>query len=116
MDKIKVDREFLQKLFTIKCERETMDEVLREMRKDLGDDMPEAKAVRAYLRDSSTPTTLTPYQQMIAMDKLLMVSEVNFRTFCDLVRYQLLKENGVVHSVEEFLRLFDPDDLEEDTE
>lgn len=78
--------------------------------------MPEPDVVRTYLRDFSIPTTLTPYQQIIAMDKLLMVAEVNFRTFFNLVRYQLLKENGVVHSVEEFLRLFYPDDLEEGAE
>ena len=35
--------------------------------------------------------------------------EVNFRMLCDLIRYQQLKEAGVVNSVEEFLRLVRPD-------
>ena len=35
---------------------------------------------------------------------------------CDLIRYQQLKDAGVVNSVEEFLRLVRPDDVYEDQE
>ena len=45
------------------------------------------------------------------MDKLLECAEVNFRTLCDLVRYQQLKDAGAVNSVEEFLQLVHPDDV-----
>ena len=44
------------------------------------------------------------------MDKLLECAEVNFRTLCDLIRYQQLKEAGAVHSIKEFLQLVHPDD------
>ena len=54
---------------------------------------------------------LSTTQQIIAMDKLLECAEVNLRTLCDLIRYQQLKEVGVVNSVEEFLQLLHPDDV-----
>ena len=46
-----------------------------------------------------------------AIDKLLECAEVNFRMLCDLIRYQQLKEAGVVNSVEEFLSMVRPDDF-----
>ena len=67
--------------------------------------MPEEDAVRAYLKDPSKKTTLTVGQQVLAMDKLLEDAEVNFRMICDMVRYQNMKEAGMVHSVDEFLQL-----------
>ena len=67
--------------------------------------MPEEDAVRAYLKDHGKKTTLTVGQQVLAMDKLLEDAEVNFRMICDMVRYQNMKEAGMVHSVDEFLRL-----------
>lgn len=67
--------------------------------------MPEEDAVRAYLKDSGKKTTLTVGQQVLAMDKLLEDAEVNFRMICDMVRYQNMKEAGMVHSVDEFLQL-----------
>ena len=39
------------------------------------------------------------------MDLLLEWTEINFRTCCDLLRYQMLRQTGVVDSVDEFLRL-----------
>ena len=50
-------------------------------------------------------TTLTVGQQVLAMDKLLEDAEVNFHMICDMVRYQNMKEAGMVHSVDEFLQL-----------
>ena len=67
--------------------------------------MPEEDAVRAYLKDPGKKTTLTVSQQVLAMDKLLEDAEVNFRMICDMVRYQNMKEAGMVHSVDEFLQL-----------
>ena len=67
--------------------------------------MPEEDAVRAYLKDPGKKTTLTAGQQVLAMDKLLEDAEVNFRMICDMVRYQNMKEAGMVYSVDEFLQL-----------
>ena len=101
-------KQLLQAL-TANAENETMDYVLQEMQAVLGEEMPEADAVRTYLQDPDKPTELSTAQQ--AMDKLLECAEVNLRTLCDLIRYQQLKEVGVVNSVEEFLQLVRPDDV-----
>ena len=70
-----------------------------------GAKFPAAVAGRAYLKAPGNNTTLTVGQQVLAMDKLLEDAEVNFRTICDMVRYQNMKEAGMVHSVDEFLQL-----------
>ena len=93
------------------AERETLDCVLQGMREVLGEEMLEEDAVRAYLYCPEKATTLSAEQQIVAMDKLLECTEVNLRTLCDLIRYQQLKEAGVVNSVEEFLQLVRPDDV-----
>ena len=110
-------KQLLQAL-TANAEKETMDYVLREMQAVLGEEMPETDAVRTYLQDPDKPNELSTAQQIIAMDKLLECAEVNLRTLCDLIRYQQLKEAGVVSSVEEFLWLIHPDDVrnEEDAD
>ena len=93
------------------AERETLDCVLQGMREVLGEEMLEEDAVRAYLYCPEKATTLSAEQQIVAMDKLLERAEVNLRTLCDLIRYQQLKDAGVVNSVEEFLQLVHPDDV-----
>ena len=97
-------KQLLQAL-TANAERETMDYVLQEMQAVLGEEMPETDAVRTYLQDPDKPTELSTAQQIVAMDKLLEDAEVNFRMICDMVRYQNMKEAGMVHSVDEFLQL-----------
>ena len=92
-------------LLKMQCEKETLDCVIHEMRAVLGEKMPEEDAVRAYLKDPGKKTTLTVGQQVLAMDKLLEDAEVNFHMICDMVRYQNMKEAGMVHSVDEFLQL-----------
>lgn len=52
------------------------------------------------------------YQQMLATDKLLEYAEISLRTVCDLIRYQQLKELGIVHSAKEFIQFFHPDEQE----
>ena len=99
----------LLSFLTANAERETLDYVLQGMREILGEDMPEEDAVRAYLHGPEKATTLSTEQQIVALDKLLECAEVNLRTLCDLIRYQQLKEGGVVNSVEEFLCLVRPD-------
>lgn len=103
-------KQLLQAL-TANAEKETMDYVLQEMQAVLGEEMPETDAVRTYLQDPDKPTELSTAQQIVAMDKLLECAEVNLRTLCDLIRYQQLKDAGVVNSVEEFLQLVHPDDV-----
>ena len=58
-------------------------------------------------------TELDTYQQMLVTDKLLEYAEISLRTLCDLIRYQQLKELGVVHSAKEFIQLFHPDEQED---
>ena len=114
MEAFQMDGKFLHRLLEFKCERETMDYVLREMEEVLGEDQPDAEQVRAYLQAPGKPTALNPHQQMVAMDKLLECAEVNFRTACDMLRYQEMKKAGAVNTVDEFLRLIHPDDPEEE--
>lgn len=106
MEGTKFNRRFLKMLLKMQCEKETLDYVIQEMRAVLGEKMPEEDAVRAYLKDPRKKTTLTVGQQVLAMDKLLEDAEVNFRMICDMVRYQNMKEAGMVNSVDEFLQLF----------
>ena len=106
----------LLSFLTANAERETLDYVLQGMREILGEDMPEEDAVQAYLQGPEKATTLSAEQQIVAMDKLLECAEVNLRMLCDLIRYQQLKDAGVVNSVEEFLRLMRPDDAYDDQE
>ena len=89
-------KQLLQAL-TANAEKETMDYVLQEMQAVLGEEMPETDAVRTYLQDPDKPTELSTAQQIVAMDKLLECAEVNLRTLCDLIRYQQLKDAGVVN-------------------
>ena len=108
----------LLRFLTANAERETLDYVLQGMLEVLGEEMPEEDAVRAYLQGPEEATTLSAEQQIVALDKLLECAEVNFRMLCDLIRYQQLKEAGVVSSMEEFLWLIHPDDVrnEEDAD
>ena len=53
------------------------------------------------------------YQQMLATDRLLEYAEISLRTLCDLIRYQQLKELGIVHSAKEFIQLFHPNEQED---
>ena len=106
----------LMQALTANAENETMDYVLQEMQAVLGEEMPEADAVRTYLQDPDKPTELSITQQIVAMDKLLECAEVNLRTLCDLIRYQRLKEAGVVKSGEECLQLVHPDDVRDMSE
>ena len=101
----------LLSFLTANAERETLDYVLQGMREILGEEMPEEDVVRAYLQEPDEPISLSTEQQIVAMDKLLECAEVNLRMLCDLIRYQQLKDAGVVNSVEEFLQLVHPDDV-----
>ena len=111
MDLFGARQKQLLHFLTADAERETLDYVLQGMREVLGEEMPEEDAVRAYLQGPEKATTLSAEQQIVAIDKLLECAEVNFRMLCDLIRYQQLKEAGVVNSMEEFLSMVRPDDF-----
>ncbi|WP_195462830.1 hypothetical protein [Anaerotruncus colihominis] len=113
MEAFQMDSKFFYRFLKIKCERETMEYVLREMEEMLGEDQPDAEQVHAYLQAPDEPAALSLHQQMVAMDKLLECAEVNFRTTCDLFRYQQMKKAGGVNTVDEFLRLVHLDESEE---
>ena len=116
MDLFGTRQKQLLRFLTADAERETLDYVLQGMKEVLREDLPEEDAVRAYLQDPEKETTLSAEQQIVAMDKLLECAEVNLRMLCDLIRYQQLKDAGVVNSVEEFLRLMHPDNAYDDQE
>ena len=111
MDLFGTRQKQLLHFLTADAEKETLDYVLQEMREVLGEEMLEEDAVLVYLQDPDKPTKLSTEQQIVVMDKLLECAEVNLRTLCDLIRYQQLKDAGVVNSVREFLRLVHPDDV-----
>lgn len=109
MTQFKIQNKLLLQLLAVTAERETMDYILQEMKRDLNDDMPAEELARAFVQAPDKPTRLNVYQQLIAMDKLLECAEINCRTLCDLVRYQYLRRAGIVNSVDEFLQMFHPE-------
>lgn len=100
--------------FTLfKAKQETLDYVLSEMEKALGEQMPPAQAVASFLEDPDGEAQLTELQQLVLMDKLLEWNEINVRVTSDLLRYQMMKQAGIVHSMDEFLERCYPDSEEE---
>ena len=91
-------------------QQETPEDILRELEDVYGDDLPDKKAVRMYLLDPERETDLNVRQRFLVLDKLLEHAEVSFRTSCDLIRYQLLREAGIVRSMDGFLGLFRSED------
>lgn len=102
MDGTKFNRRFLKMLLKMQCEKETLDCVIHEMRAVLGEKMPEEDraGVSERPRQKNNPHSGPAGP---CMDKLLEDAEVNFHMICDMVRYQNMKEAGMVHSVDEFL-------------
>lgn len=100
--------------FTIfKAKQETLDYVLSEMKKTLGEQMPPAQAVASFLEEPDGEAQLTELQQLVLMDKLLEWNEINVRVTSDLLRYQMMKQAGIVRSMDEFLERCYPDSEEE---
>ena len=91
------------------------DRILQGMRTLLADEaMPTAEQVRAFLQAPDGDTALDPQQQMVAMDQMLQCMEVNFRTCCDLLRYQQMKKASAVRDMDEFLDVLYPGNTEEE--
>ena len=84
---------------TAQVEQEVIDYIRQEMQHDAPDSLPTEDELLTFFQSPDKPTKLDAYQQMLATDKLLEYAEINLRTLCDLIRYQQLKELGIVHSV-----------------
>ena len=98
---------------TSQVEQEVIDYIRQEMQHDAPDSVPTEDELLTFFQSPDEATTLNAYQQMLATDKLLEYAEISLRTLCDLIRYQQLKELGVVHSAKEFIQLFRPDEQED---
>jgi len=98
---------------TSQVEQEVIDYIRQEMQHDAPDSVPTEDELLTFFQSPDEATTLNAYQQMLATDKLLEYAEISLRTLCDLIRYQQLKEFGIVHSAKEFIQLFHPDEQED---
>lgn len=105
--------EHLLHFLTSQVEREVIDYIRQEMQHGAPESVPTADELFTFFRSPDAPTELDAYQQMLATDRLLEYAEISLRTLCDLIRYQQLKELGVVHSAKEFIQLFHPDEQED---
>ena len=105
--------EHLLHFLTSQVEREIIDYIRQEIQHDAPESVPTADELLTFFRFPDEPTELDAYQQMLATDKLLEYAEISLRTVCDLVRYQQLKELGIVHSAKEFIQFFHPDEQED---
>ena len=103
----------LLRFLTSHAEWEVIDYIRQEMQHDATDSVPTEEELFAFFQSPDEPTELNAYQQMLATDKLLEYAEISLRTLCDLIRYQQLKELGVVHSTKEFIQLFHPAEQED---
>ena len=90
--------EHLLHFLTSQVEREVIDYIRQEMQHDAPDSVPTEEELLTFFQSPDKPTKLNAYQQMLATDKLLEYAEISLRTLCDLIRYQQLKEFGIVHS------------------
>ena len=102
----------LLRFLTSQAEWEVIEYIRQEMQHDAPDSVPTEEELFAFFQSPDEPTKLDAYQQMLATDKLLEYAEISLRTLCDLIRYQQLKELGIVHSAKEFIQLFHPNEQE----
>ena len=94
-------------------EQEVIDYIRQEKPHGAPDSVPTADEQLTFFQSPDEPTKLDAYQQMLATDRLLEYAEISLRTLCDLIRYQQLKELGIVHSAKEFIQLFHPNEQED---
>ena len=105
--------EHLLHFLTSQVEREIIDYIRQEIQHDAPESVPTADELLTFFQSPDAPTALDTYQQMLATDRLLEYAEISLRTLCDLIRYQQLKELGIVHSAKEFIQLFHLDEQED---
>ena len=103
----------LLRFLTSNAAQEVIDYIRREMQHSASDSIPTEDELLTFFQSPDEPTGLDTCQQMLATDKLLEYAEISLRTLCDLIRYQQLKELGIVHSAKEFIQLFHPNEQED---
>ena len=103
----------LLRFLTSHAEWEVIDYIRQEMQHGAPGSIPTEEELFAFFQSPDEPTKLDAYQQMLATDKLLEYAEISLRTLCDLIRYQQLKELGIVRSAKEFIHLFHPNEQED---
>ena len=113
MNSFELSRQQLLHSLTSQVEQEVIDYIRQEMQHDAPDSVPTEDELLTFFQSPDEATTLNAYQQMLATDKLLEYAEISLRTLCDLIRYQQLKEFGIVHSAKEFIQLFHPNEQED---
>ena len=113
MNPFEQSRQQLLHYLTSSAEQEVIAYIRQEMQHDAPDSIPTEEELFAFFQSPDEPTKLDAYQQMLATDKLLEYAEISLRTVCDLIRYQQLKELGIVHSAKEFIQFFHPDEQED---
>ena len=113
MNPFEQSKQQLLHYLTSNAEQEVIDYIRQEMQHDAPDSVPTEDELLTFFQSPDEATTLNAYQQMLATDKLLEYAEISLRTLCDLIRYQQLKELGIVHSIKEFIQLFRPDEQED---
>ena len=113
MNSLEQSKRQLLHFLTSQAEREVVDYIRQEMQQETPDSVPAEDELLTFFQFPDEPTELDTYQQMLATDKLLEYAEISLRTVCDLIRYQQLKELGIVHSAKEFIQFFHPDEQED---
>ena len=113
MNPFEQNKQQLLRFLTSQVEQEVIDYIRQEMQHDAPDSVPSEDELLTFIQSPDEPTVLDAYQQMLATDKLLEYAEISLRTLCDLIRYQQLKEFGIVHSAKEFIQLFHPNEQED---
>ena len=113
MNPFEQNKQQLLHYLTSNAEQEVIDSIRQEMQHGAPESVPTADELFTFFRSPDAPTELDTYQQMLATDKLLEYAEISLRTLCDLIRYQQLKEFGIVHSAKEFIQLFHPNEQED---
>ena len=103
----------LLRFLTSNAEQEVIDYIRQEMQREAPSSIPTEEELFAFFQSPDEPTKLDAYQQMLATDRLLEYAEISLRTVCDLIRYQQLKELGIVYSAKEFIQFFHPDEQED---
>ena len=113
MNPFEQNKQQLLRFLTSHAEREVIDYIRQEMQREAPSSIPTEEELFAFFQSPDKPTKLDAYQQMLATDRLLEYAEISLSTLCDLIRYQQLKELGIVHSAKEFIQLFHPDEQED---
>ena len=113
MNPFEQSKQQLLHALTSQVEQEVIDYIRQEMQHGAPGSVPTEEELFAFFQSPDEPTKLDAYQQILATDRLLEYAEISLRTLCDLIRYQQLKELGIVHSAKEFIQLFHPNEQED---